>query len=316
MKVKEESGKVGLKLNIQKTKIMASGPITSWEIDGDTVETVSDFIFLASKITADGDYSHEMKRRLLLGRKVMTNLDNILKVETLLCQQRSVCQGYGFFSGHVWMWELDYKESWALKNWCFWIVVLEKTLESPLDCKEIQPVHHKGDQSWMFIGRTDTEAETPILWPPHVKSWLIGKDPDARRDWGQEEKGMTEDEMVGWHHRLDMGLNKLRELVIDREASHAAIPGVAKSLTGLSDWTELYWIYMFQCYSLKSSHSGLLPHSPKVCCLHLCFFCCLAYRIVVTIFLKSIYMHWYTVVVFLLLTYFTMYNKLQFHPPH
>ena len=112
-------------------------------------------------------------------------------------------QGYGFSSGHVWMWELDCEESWALKNWCFWTVVLEKTLESPLDCKEIQPVHPKGDQSWVFIGRTDAEAETPILWPPHAKSWLIRKDPDAGRDWGQEEKGMTEDEMAGWHHWLD-----------------------------------------------------------------------------------------------------------------
>ena len=112
-------------------------------------------------------------------------------------------QGYGFPSGHVWVWELDYKESWALKNWCFWTVVLEKTLESPLDIKEIQPVHPKGDQSWVFIERTDAEVETQILWPPHAKSWLIGKDPDAGRDWGQEEKGATEDEMAGWHPRLD-----------------------------------------------------------------------------------------------------------------
>ena len=111
-------------------------------------------------------------------------------------------QGYGFSSSHVWMWELDYKESWVPQNWCFWSVVLEKTLESPLDCKEIQPVHVKGNQSWVFIGRTDAEAETPIFWPPDVKSWLIWKIPDAGKDWGQEEKGMTEDEMVGWHHRL------------------------------------------------------------------------------------------------------------------
>ena len=112
-------------------------------------------------------------------------------------------QGYGFSSGHVWMWELDYKESWVQKNWCFWTVVLEKTLESPLDCKEIQPVHPKGNQSWVFIGRTDAEAETPILWPPDVKSWLIWKDPDVGKDWGQWEKGTTENEMVGWHHRLN-----------------------------------------------------------------------------------------------------------------
>ena len=110
-------------------------------------------------------------------------------------------QGYGFSNSHVWMWELDCKESWVPKDWCFLTVVLEKTLESPLDCKEIQPVHQ--DQSWMFIGRTDVEAETPVLWPPDAKNWLIWKDPDAGKDWGQEEKGMTEDEMVGWHHRLN-----------------------------------------------------------------------------------------------------------------
>ena len=112
-------------------------------------------------------------------------------------------QGYGFSSSHVWMWELDYKESWAQKNWCFWAVALEKTVESPLDCKEIKPVHSKGDPSWLFFGRTDAKAETPVLWPSHEKSWLIGKDSDAGRDWGQEEKGMTEDEMAGWQHWLD-----------------------------------------------------------------------------------------------------------------
>ena len=112
-------------------------------------------------------------------------------------------QSFGFSSSHVWMWELDHKEGWALKNWCFLTVVLDKTLESPLDCKEFQPVHPKGNQSWIFIGRTDAEAETPIRWPPDAKNWLLGKDPDAGKDWRQEEKGMTEDEMVGWHHQLD-----------------------------------------------------------------------------------------------------------------
>ena len=110
-------------------------------------------------------------------------------------------QSFGFSSSHVWMWQLDHKEGGVPNNWCFWTVVLEKTLESPLNCKEIQPVHSKGDQSWVFIGRTEVEAETPVLWPPHGKSWLIGKDPDAGKDWGQEEKGKTEDEMVGWHHQ-------------------------------------------------------------------------------------------------------------------
>ena len=202
MKVKEENEKVGLKLNIQKTKIMASGPITSLQIDGETMKTMTDFIFEDSKITEDGDCSHEIKRCLFLGRKAMTKLDSILKSRDITFTKKGPSnQSYVFFSSHVWMWKLNYKESWVLKNWCFWTVVLEKTLESPLDCKKIQPVHPKGDQSCVFTGRTDVEAETPILWPPHAKSWLIGK--DSGRDWGQEEKGMTEDEMAGWHHRLN-----------------------------------------------------------------------------------------------------------------
>ena len=183
---------------------MASCPIASWEIDGETVEIVSDFIFLGSKIIADGDCSHEIKRHLFLGRKVMTNLDSILS--HYFANKGPSSQGYGFSSGHVWMWELDCEESWAPKNWCFWTVVLKKTLdtlESLLDCKAMQLVHPEGDQSSVFFGRTDAEAETPILWPSHAKSWLIGKDPDAGRNWGQEEKGMTKDEMAGWHHRLD-----------------------------------------------------------------------------------------------------------------
>ena len=201
MKVKEESKKVGLKLSIQKAKIMASGAITSWQTDGETVEIVTDFIFWGSKMTVDGDCSHKIKRHLLLGRKTMTNLrQHIKKQRHYFAKKGPSSQSSGFSSSHVWMWELDHKESWALKNWCFWTVALEKTLESPLDCKEIQPVHPKGNQSWIFIGRTDTEAETPILWPPDVKSWLIWKDPDAGKDWRREEKGITEDEMVGWHH--------------------------------------------------------------------------------------------------------------------
>ena len=129
-------------------------------------------------------------------------IHEVANSQTQLNDWTELSQGYGFSSGHVWMWELDYKESWVPKNWCFWIMVLEKTLERS-NCKEIQPVHLKGDQSWVFIGRTDVEAETLVFWPPDAKSWLIWKDPDAGKDWGQEEKGVTEDEMVGWHHLLD-----------------------------------------------------------------------------------------------------------------
>ena len=127
---------------------------------------------------------------------------HIKKTETYFVNKGPSRQDYGFSSTHVWMWELDYKESWVPKNWCFWTVVLEKTLESPLDCREIQQVHPKGDQSWVFIGRTDVKAETSVLWPPDMKIWLIWKDPDAGKDWREAEKGMTEDEMVGWHHQL------------------------------------------------------------------------------------------------------------------
>ena len=204
MKVKEESEQAGLKLNVQKTKIMASSLITSWQIDGETMETVTDFIFLGSKIIAGDNCNYEIKRLLLLGRKAMINLDSVLKCRGIsLPKNGPYSQSYGFPSSHVWRWQLDHKEGWAPRNWCFWTVVLEKTLESPLDSKEIQPVHPKGNQSWVFTGRTDAEAEAPNLWPPNVKSWLTRKDPDAGKDWRQEEKEMTEDEMGGWHHQLN-----------------------------------------------------------------------------------------------------------------
>ena len=147
-------------------------------------------------------------------------------------------QGYGFSSGHVWMWELHCKESWAPKNWCFWTVVLEKTLESPLDCKEIHSVHPKGNQSWIIFGRA--EAEAPVLWPPDVKSWLIWKDPDAGKDWRQEEKGTTEDKMVGWHHRLNRHEFAWTPGVGDGQGGLVCcVHGVTKSQTRLSNWTEL-----------------------------------------------------------------------------
>ena len=156
------------------------------------------------------------------------------------------------------MWDLDYKKSWALKNWCFWTVVLQKTLESPLDRKEIQPVHPKGDQSWVFIGRTDAQTETPILWPPHAKSWLIGKDPDAGRDWGQEKKGMTEDEMAGWHHRLDGHESEWTPGVGDGQGSLCCSSWGRKE-SDTNEW--LNW-------------SEILPANKKRLCMCLCMHVC------------------------------------------
>ena len=171
MKVKEESEKVGLKLNIQKTKIMASGLITSWQIGGETVETVSDTIFLGLQNHCRWWLQPWNKKTLTPWKECYDQpTQHVKKQKHYFVNKGLSSQGYDFFNSHVWMWELDYKESWALKNWCFWTVVLEKTLESPLDCKEIQPVHPKGDQSWVFIGRAQVEAETPILWLPHGKS--------------------------------------------------------------------------------------------------------------------------------------------------
>ena len=199
MKVKEENEKAGLKLNIQKTKIMASGPTTSWQKDGETVETVTDFILGGSKITADGDCSHEIKILAPWKKSYQQPRQHIKKQRHYFVNKGPSSQSYDFSSSHAQMWELDYKESWVLKNWCFLTMVLEKTLESLLDCMEIKPVNSKGIQSQIFIGRTDAEAETPVLWPPDAKNWLIWKDPDAGKDWRQEEKGTTEDESR-WHH--------------------------------------------------------------------------------------------------------------------
>ena len=171
--------------------------------DGETVETVVDLFLGGSKslqmVTTD------MKLKILTPweKSYDQPRQRIKKQRCYFANKGPSSQGYGFFSSHVWMWELDCKESWTLKNWCFWTMVLEKTLECPFDSRKIQPVHPKGNQSWIFIGRTDAKAETPILWPSHAKCWLIGKNHDAGRDSGQEEKQTIEDEMAGWRHWFD-----------------------------------------------------------------------------------------------------------------
>ena len=196
MKVKE-CKKVNLRLNIQKTKIMASGPITSWQIDGEKMQTVTDCIVLGSKNTVDGNCSHDIKKILAPWRKSYDRPRQHIKKQRPFFDNKGLSSQMVMYGYESWMWE-----GWALNNWYFWTVVLEKTLESPLDYKEIKLVNPKGIQSWIYIGRTAAQAEAPILWPPDAKSWLIRKDPDAGKDWRQKEKGMTEDEMVGWQHWL------------------------------------------------------------------------------------------------------------------
>ena len=187
--------KFSLKLNIQKVKNLAPGPITSWQIDGEKVETMKDFIFLASKITVDSDSSHEIKMLALWKKSYDQPREHIKKQRHYFANKGPSSQSYGFSSSHVWIWKLDCKEGWVPKNWCFQTVVLEKTLEGSLDCKEIIPFNPKGNQPWIFI-RTDAKVEALTLWSPDRKRWPIGIDPDAGKDGRQKEKGATKGEMV------------------------------------------------------------------------------------------------------------------------
>ena len=210
------------------------------------VERVRDFIWGGSKIIADGDCSREIKRCLLLGGKSYEQPRQLIKKQrNYFADKGPSSQSYGFSSSRVWMWELDYKESWALKNWCFWAVVLEKTLESPLDCKEIQPVHPKGNQSWIFIGRIDAEAEAPILWLPDVESWFIWKDLDAGKYWAGGE-GVTEDEIVGWHHWLNGHEFEWTTGVGDGQGGLVCCSPWGRKESDTTErlkWTELYIIH-------------------------------------------------------------------------
>ena len=229
---------------------MASSPITSFQIDGETMETVRNFTFLGSKITADGDCGHEIKRCLLLGGKAMTSLDSILNSRHYFANKGPSSQSYGFSSVmyRCESWTIKKAEHWridAFELWCW------KKFLSPLDCKESQPVNPKGNWSWIFIGRTDFEAETPILWPPDVKNWLIWKDPDARKDRRQEEKGMTEDLMVWWHHEIDGHEFEKAPGVGDGQGSLAccSLLGCKElDMTERLNWRHRYrhrWIHMY-----------------------------------------------------------------------
>ena len=202
--MQKQDEKVGLKLNIQKTKIMASMLIISWQIDGETMKQWQPIFSWVPKSLQIVTSAMKLKDACSLEKSYDKPRQHIKKQMHYFANNSSYSQSHGFSSSHVWMWELDHKEGWASNNWCLWTEVLEKILESLSDSKEIKPVNPKGNQPWIFIGRTDAETEAKILWPPDGKSWLFGrKDPNAGKDWRQDKKWMTEDKMVGWHHQLN-----------------------------------------------------------------------------------------------------------------
>ena len=226
-----ERGELAWNSTFKKTKILASSPIISWQINGETMETLETLFSLSPKLLWKVTAAMKSKDTATWKKSYDKHRQYIKRQKHYCSDKGSYSQSYGFSSSHVWMWELDHKESWTSKNWCFLTVVLEKTLGNPLDCKEIQPVNPQKNQSWIFIGRTDVEAETPKLWPPNVKSLLVGKELDAGKDWRQEEKGMTEDEMVGWHHWLN-----------GHEFEHVLGDGEGKrSLACCSPWGHKEW---------------------------------------------------------------------------
>ena len=227
---------------------MASGPITSTHIEGEKVEAVTDSLFLGSKITSHGDRSHEVRRCLLLGRKATTNLDSVLESRdiTLLTKVHN-SEGYGLPSGHTQLWELDCKEGGVPKNWCLWTAVLEKTPESPVDCKEIKPVDLKGSRCWILNGRTDAEVETPLIWPSDPISWSTGKSLMLGKTEGRRRRGHQRIRWLdGITDAMDINLGKLMEMVRDTEVWRAAVYGVTKSQTQLGNWMtkKLIFIYL------------------------------------------------------------------------
>ena len=257
MKVKEESEKIGLKLNVQKTKIMASSPITSWQIDGEPVETVTDSIFLGSRITADGDCSHEIKRPLLLGRKAMTNIDSILKSRDITNKSPS-SPSYGFSSSHVWMWALDVKKVEHQRIDVFEVWCWRRLLRVPWTARRSNQSLLKDEYS---LEGTGAEAEAPILWSPDMKNRFIGKDPDAGTDWRQEEKGVTEDEMAGWHHWLNGHEFEQTPGVVDGQRSLVcySLRGCKElDTTELLNWTEKSFVIYIQGYNLESTKIHLI----------------------------------------------------------